>query len=122
MKKVIVVLACCALVSPLAFGQSRSANNKKQTTTTTEQTVTVTGTTVTAIEEGTAASYQPAKTLVVRQDSSNKPGTYAINGRGHIVNKKGEIVESAVQPGSRVRVYYTSSGDLRVIDHVVLLD
>jgi len=121
MKKVIVVLACCALIAPLAFGQSRAAK-KKQATTTTEQTVTVTGTTVTGIEEGMAANYQPAKTLVVRQDSSNKPGAYALNGRGHIVNRKGEIIQNAVQPGARVRVYYTNSGDLRVIDHVVLLD
>ena len=65
MKKAIVTLACCALIAPLAFAQ-----HQKQTTTTTES-VTVTGTVIKmTTEEGAAASYQPTKTLVVREDSS----------------------------------------------------
>ena len=120
MKKTIVTIACCALIAPLAFAQTRSTS-KRQTATTTE-TVTVTGQTITAIEEGAATSYQPAKTLVIREDSSNKPGTYVLNGPGHVVDKAGAVIKTAVKPGARVRVYYTNNGYERVIDHVVILD
>jgi len=74
------------------------------------------------IEEGAAASYQPAKTLVVREDRSNNRGRYVLNGRGHVVNKAGEIIQTAIKPGARVRVYYADMGDLRMIDRVVVLD
>jgi len=74
------------------------------------------------IEEGAAASYQPINTLVVREDGSNTPGRYVLNGRGHVLNKAGQVVQTAIKPGARVRVYYANMGDLRTIDHVVLLD
>ena len=119
MIRTIVTLACCALVAPLAFGQTRSANNG---TTKTETTVTVTGTIVTAAEDGAAASYQPAKTLVIRQDNAAKPVSYTIEGHGHVVDRKGDPVIASVRPGTRVRVYYTNAGDQRMIDHVVVLD
>jgi hypothetical protein len=120
MKKAIVTLACCAFFAPLAFAQTRSTSTG-QTATTTE-TITVTGKIITTTEEGSAANYQPVKTLVVREDSSNKPGKYVLNGPGHIVDKTGVMVQTAVKPGSRVRVYYTKAGDQRVVDHVVVLD
>ena len=117
MKKAIVTLACCALIAPLAFAQPQ-----KQTTTTTEP-VTVTGTVIKmTTEEGAAASYQPVKTLVVREDSSNNPGRYVLNGTGHVVNKAGEVVQTAIQPGTRVRVYYMDTGHSRVVDHVVVVE
>ena len=119
MMKKIVTLACCALVAPLAFGQTRSNH---EGTTTIEQTVTVTGTIITATEDGAAASYQPAKTLVVREDSSNTPGTYVLKGPGHVVDKAGKVIQTAIKPGARVRVYYANEGDSRMIDHVVVLD
>ena len=114
MKKTIVVLACCALFAPLAFAQTK--------TTTTIETITVTGRIVTESQEGAAANYQPARTLVIREDNSNKPGTYVLNGRGNVVDKRGDTVKTAVKPGTRVRVYYTNVGHQRVIDHVVVLD
>ena len=120
MKKTIITLACCALIAPLAFAQTRSTH-KRQTTTATEQPITVTGTIITTTtKEGTAANYQPVKTLVVREDRSNNPGSYVLNGPGHVVNKYGEVVQTAIQPGSRVHVYYVNTGDLRVVDHVVV--
>ena len=120
MKKLIVTLGCL-LIAPLAFAQP-SSTDKKQGTTTTEP-VKVTGTIIrTMIEEGAAASYQPRKTLVVREDSSNNRGRYVLNGRGHVVNKTGEIVQTAIKPGTRVRVYYANMGGSRVVDHVVVLD
>ena len=117
MKKTIVTVAC-TLIALLAFAQPGSKGTK-----TTTESITVTGTIIpSAIEEGAAASYQPRKTLVVREDNSNNPGRYVLNGRGHVVNKAGEIVQTAIKPGTRVRVYYADMGDLRMIDHVVVID
>jgi hypothetical protein len=117
MKKIIVTVAC-TLIALLAFAQPGS----KGTGTATER-ITVTGTVIpSATEEGAAASYQPAKTLVVREDRSNSPGRYVLNGPGHVVNKLGEVIQTTIKPGTRVRVYYANMGDLRMVDHVVVLD
>ena len=119
MKKTIVTLVCL-LIAPLAFAQT-SSKGKRQGPTTTES-ITVTGTTITTTTgEGAAASYQPFKTLVVREDGASKPGRYVLNGTGHVVNKAGEVVQTAIKPGTRVRVYYINTGDSRVVDHVVVL-
>jgi hypothetical protein len=118
MKKIIVTLVCLLLAS-LAFAQP-SSTNKKQTT---AEPITVTGAVIKmTAEEGAAASYQPLKTLVVREDNSKNTTRYVLNGRGHVLNKAGQIVQTAIKPGARVRVYYANMGDLRTIDHVVLLD
>ena len=120
MKKIIVTLACCALIAPLAFAQTRSTHKKQKTTT--EEPITVTGKIIqTTTQEGAAANYQPVKTLVVREDRSNNPGKYVLDGPGHIVNRQGELVLTAIKPGTRVHVYYVNTGDLRVVDHVVVL-
>jgi hypothetical protein len=120
MKKTIVILAC-ALIAPLAFAQT-SSKGKRQGPTTTEP-ITVTGTIITTTtEDGAAASYQPVKTLVVREDGSNNPGCYVLNGPGHVVNKTGEVVQTAIKPGTRVRVYYIDTGHSRVVDHVVVVE
>jgi len=124
MKKAIVTLAC-ALVVPLAFAQTSSTGKghkgQGSNTTTTAEPITVTGTFIKmTTEEGAAASYQPAKTLVVREDGSNNPGSYVLKGRGRVVNKEGEVIQTAIRPGSRVRVYYVNTGDSRVVDHVVV--
>jgi hypothetical protein len=119
-KKTIVILACGALIAPVAFSQTRSTD-KKQTSTATEQPITVTGTIIKmTTEEGAAANYQPFKTLVVREDRSNTPGSYVLKGPGHVVNKNGEVIQTAIKPGTRVRVYYVNTGDQRVVDHVVV--
>jgi len=118
MKKTIVTLAC-ALIAPLAFAQTSSKGTRQGTTT--AETITITGTMVTETsEEGAAASYQPARTLVIREDASNNPGRYVLNGPGDIVNKKGEVVRTAIKAGARVRVYYVNTGGSRVVDHVVV--
>ena len=120
MKKIIVTLGCL-VIAPLAFAQPNSTD-KKQGATTTEP-VEVTGTIIrTMIAEGAAASYQPAKTLVVREDSSKNADRYVLNGYGRILDKTGKVVQTAIKPGARVRVFYAHSSDSRAIDHVVLLD
>ena len=118
MNKTIVTLAC-VLIAPLAFAQT-SSTHKRQTTT---EPITVTGTIIKmTTEEGAAASYQPFKTLVVREDRSNNPGRDVLNGPGHVVNKAGNVVQTAIKPGTRVRVYYINTGDLRMVDRVVIAD
>jgi hypothetical protein len=118
-KKIILTLASCAVIAPLAFAQT-SSTHKKQTAT---EPVTVTGAIITTTtEEGAAASYQPVKTLVVREDGSNNSGRYVLNGPGHVVNKAGEIVQTAIKPGARVLIYYVNTGDSGVVDHVVVID
>ena len=119
MKKTIVTLACCALLAPLAFAQTGSKGTRQGTAS--AEPITVTGTFIKmTTEEGAAASYQPAKTLVVREDRSNTPGSYVLNVPGRVVNKAGEIIRTAIKPGTRVRVYYINMGDSRVVDHVVV--
>jgi len=119
MKKPITILVCCALLAPLAFAQPES-KGKGQKAGTTEE-VTVTGAIIKmTTEEGSAAAYQPVKTLVVLEDRSNTPGTYVLNGRGHVVNKKGEAIQTAIKPGSHVRIYYANAGDSRIVDRVVV--
>jgi hypothetical protein len=36
------------------------------------------------------------------------------------VNKNGELIQTAIKPGAHVRVFYVSTGDSRMIDHVVV--
>ena len=112
MKKIIVTLACL-LVAQLAFGQPNSIDNRQTTT----EPVTVTGTFITTTEQGSAAVYQPFKTLVV---SKGTPGRYVLEGPGHVLNKNGEVVRTAIKPGARVRIYYANQGSLRAVDHVVV--
>ena len=119
MKKTITILACCALLAPLAFAQPES-KGKGQGDSTTEG-VTVTGTIIKMTsEDGSATNYQPIKTLVVLEDRSNSPGTYVLNGPGHVVDKNGEVIRTAIKPGAHVRIYYAQNGDLRTVDHVVV--
>jgi hypothetical protein len=118
MKKTIVTLVCL-LIAPLAFAQTSS--KAKRHGLTTAEPITVTGTFITTTtEQGAAASYQPFKTLVVLVDGSNTPGRYVLNGPGHVVNKAGEVVQTAIKPGSRVRVHYMNTSDSRLVDHVVV--
>ena len=120
MKKTIITLVCVLLAS-LAFAQTGAKGTREKATT--AEPITVTGTIIKmTTEEGAAASYQPVKTLVVREDSSNSPGSYVLSGPGHVLNKAGEIVQTAIKPGTRVRVYYANMGDLRMVDHVVVVD
>ena len=119
MKKPIAILICCALLAPLAFAQP-SSNGTKQGTGSTEA-VTVTGTIIKmTTEDGSATNYQPEKTLVVREDRSNSPGSYVLSGPGHVLNKNGEVIRTAIKPGAHVRIYYAQAGDLRMVDHVVV--
>jgi len=119
MKKTIVILACL-LIAPLAFAQTGS-KHKRQTTATTEQPIVVTGTIIpSANEQGAAAGYQPAQTLVINVDGTTDSHRYVLAGPGHVVNSNGEVIRTALRPGTHVRVYYVNVGDLRTVDHIVV--
>jgi tRNA splicing endonuclease len=118
MKNIIITLAW-VLLAPLAFAQP-GPTNKKQTT---AEPITVMGGIIKMTAgEGSAASYQPLRTLVVREDNSKNADRYVLNGFGHVVDKTGKVVQTGIKPGARVRVYYAHTSDSRAIDHVVLLD
>src|ERR1700747_871789 len=114
-KKALVILACGVLIALVAFSQPKPKASD------TEQGITVTGTIIKMTTgEGSAANYQPFKTLVVREDRSNTPGRYVLNAPGRVVKKNGEVIQTAIKPGTHVRVYYVNTGDSRVVDHVVV--
>src|SRR5262249_1815469 len=99
MKKTVVGLPCCPLLAALAFAQTGSKGKRQEATT--AEPITVTGTFLeTTTQEGAAANYQPLKTLVVRADDSNSPGSYVLTGPGHVVNKNGEVITTAIKPGA----------------------
>ena len=113
-KKTIIALACVLVAWP-AFAQ----------TTTKRALTTVEGVTVTApiisAQGGTAASYQPPGTLVIRTDSAN-PERFDSFGPGLVYDKFGRAIRGPIRPGARVVVFYANDGYTRLIDHVVVLD
>jgi hypothetical protein len=117
MKKPVAILICCALIAPLAFAQPESKGKQQETT----EPITVTGTIIKmTTEDGSAANYQPVRTLVVREDRFNTPGSYVLSGPGHVLDKNGQVIRTAIKPGAHVRIYYAQAGDLRMVDHVVV--
>ena len=112
MKKLIISIACCAAIAPLAFGQGPQMASVE------EQGVTVTAPSAAVkVEGGEAARYQPPKTLVVHNEG---PGRYVLTGRGHVFNSKGDMVRTKVRPGARVHVYFATNNGVRAIDRVVV--
>ena len=114
MKKVIIGLACAA-VAPFAFAQT--------TTTTTEQTTTApaTTTTSTTYTSGTVTTYEPGKTIVVR-DEREGPVSFALHAPVRVIDRAGHVVSRVLTPKDRVKVYYTGTGETRVVEHVEVED
>ena len=116
MKKLIIGLACAA-VAPFAFAQT-STTTTEQTTTAPATTTTTTSTTYTA---GTVTTYEPDKTIVVR-DEREGPVSFALHAPVRIVDRAGHVVKRVLTPKDRVRVYYTGTGETRVVEHVEVED
>jgi hypothetical protein len=111
MNKSIITVAC-ALIAPVAFAQT--------STTTTEQTTTApatTTTTSTTYEVGTVDTYTPGKTIVVKSERSG-PVSFALGTAARVVDGAGKIVTAPLRAGQKVRVYYTGTGDTRVVERV----
>ena len=115
MKRIIIGLACAA-VAPFAFAQTSTTT--EQTTTTAPANTTTTSTTYTA---GTVTTYEPDKTIVVR-DEREGPVSFALRAPVRIVDKAGHVVKRALTPKDKVRVYYTGTGETRVVEHVEVDD
>ncbi len=112
MKRTIIALVC-ALVAPVAFAQTSTTTTEQTTTEPTTTTQTTTTTTA-----GTVTTYEPGKTIVVKSDEG--PVSFALGTAARIVNGAGHVVKSALRPGQRVHVYYTGTGETRVVEHVVV--
>jgi hypothetical protein len=54
-------------------------------------------------------------------DSTQGPLSFALGTGTQIVNNAGNAV-TALKPGERVRVYYTGTGENRVVERVVVED
>ena len=124
MKKVIVSIACCALIAPLALAKDQKGKNSKRTRAWHFAFVAQPGVTITApstptrVEGGAAAGYQPANTLVVHQDGA---GRYILDEPGHVFNSRGEAIRTAIKPGTRMHVYFANDdAGMQTIDHVVV--
>ena len=121
-KKAIVALAC-VLIASSAFAQTtleRTRHHRTTTAITSVEGVTVTAPIISA-EGASAATDQPAGTLVVRTDSAN-PERFDLYGPGLAYDKFGRPVRGPIKPGARVVVFYANMGDRRLVDHVVVLD
>ena len=121
-KKAIVGLACALVAAPV-FAQPGSERTRYYSTApamTTSERVIVTAPIIEA-QEGSAAGYQPAGTLVVRTDRAN-PVRLDSYGPGLVYDRFGRPVRGPIKPGARVVVLYANMGDRRLIDHVVVLD
>jgi len=116
MKKLIIGLACAA-IAPFAFAQV-STTTTEQTTTAPATTTSTTSTTYTA---GTVTTYEPDKTIVVR-DEHEGPVSFALHAPVRIVDRAGHVVKRVLTPKDKVRVYYTGTGETRVVDHVEVED
>ena|SRR5437016_757124 len=117
MKKSTIALGC-ALIAPLAFAQT-STTTTEQTTSTQPATTTETSTTTTTAS-GTVTTYEPGKTIVVKSDEG--PVSFALGTAARIVNGAGKIVTAPLRAGQKVRVYYTGTGERRVVERVQVED
>src|SRR5438094_5764380 len=115
MKKKTIVAVACALVAPLAFAQTSTT-----TTETTTEPATTTQTTSTTYTAGTVTTYEPGKTVVVKGEQG--PVSFALGTAARVVNGAGKIVTAPLRAGQKVRVYYTGTGDTRVVEHVQVED
>src|SRR5437016_12051289 len=118
MKKIMIGMIC-ALVAPLAFAQT-GITDRQTTTTTTTQPVTTTETSTT-YTSGTVTTYEPNKTIVVR-DEHEGPVSFALHAPVRVVDKAGHVVKRVLTPKDKVRVYYTGTGETRVVEHVEVED
>ena len=113
--KSILLSIVCALAAPFAFAQTTSTTTEQ--TTTQPTTTTETTTTYTA---GTVTTYEPGKTIVVKSDEG--PVSFALGTAARVVDGAGNVVNAEIRPGERVRVYYSGTGDTRVVERVVVED
>ena len=77
--------------------------------------------TSTTYSAGTVTTYEPGKTIIVKSDEGG-PVRFALGTAARIVDGAGKIVTAPLRSGQKVRVYYTGTGDQRVVEHVQVED
>ena len=118
MKRTIIGLIC-ALVTPLAFGQTNTTTTEETTTTKKPATTTET-TSTTTYTAGTVTTYEPGKTVVVKSEQG--PVSFALGTAAHVVDAAGKVVTAPLRAGQKVRVYYTGPTEKRVVERVIVED
>ncbi len=98
----------------MAFAQT-STTTERTTTTTAPATTTQTTTTYSA---GTVTTYEPGKTIVVKSEEG--PVSFALGTAARIVDGAGKILTAPLRSGQKVKVYYTGTGEKRVVERVVV--
>ena len=78
-------------------------------------------TTTTTYTSGVVNTYEPRKTIVVR-DEHEGPVSFALHAPVRIVDRAGHVVKRVLTPKDKVRVYYTGTGETRVVEHVEVED
>jgi hypothetical protein len=116
MNKTMITLAC-AMIAPVAFAQTTTTTRE---TTTAAAPVTTTETTTT-YSAGTVTTYEPGKTIIVK-DEKGGPVRFALGTAAKIVDGAGKIVTAPLRSGQKVRVYYSGTGETRVVEHVQVDD
>ena len=117
MNKSIITVAC-ALIAPVAFAQTSTTTTEQ---TTTSAPVTTTTTESTTYEVGTVDTYTPGKTIVVKSERQG-PLSFALGTAARVVDGAGKIVTAPLHAGQKVRVYYTGTGEKRVVERVQVED
>src|SRR6184192_4287498 len=112
-----IITVTCALIAPVAFAQTSTTTTERTTT----APVATTTTESTTYEVGTVETYTPGKTIVVKSERQG-PVSFALGTAARVVNGAGKIVTAPLRPGQKVRVYYTGTGDTRVVEHVQVED
>lgn len=116
MNKSIITIAC-AMIAPVAFAQTSTTT---ETTKTNPATGTTTTETTTTYSAGTVSTYEPGKTIVVKSDEG--PVSFALGTASRIIDGAGKIVTAPLHAGQKVRVYYTGTGEKRVVERVQVED
>ncbi|PYL65208.1 MAG: hypothetical protein DMF25_04460 [Verrucomicrobia bacterium] len=105
------------MIAPIAFAQTSTTTTEQTTTAAAPATTTETTTTYSA---GTVTTYEPGKTIVVKSDAG--PVSFALGTAARIVDGAGKIVTAPLRSGQKVRVYYTGTGEKRVVERVQVED
>jgi ABC-type Fe3+-hydroxamate transport system substrate-binding protein len=115
MKKSMLILVCAA-IAPFAFAQTSTTTTEKTTT----APATTTTETVTTYSSGTVTTYEPGKTIIVKGPEG--PIDFILGTTVRILDGAGKIVTAPLRAGQKVKVYYTPSGEKKVVERVVVED
>lgn len=122
--KLVIGMGCVLIASSFASAQTGITNRMggKTTTTTTQPVTTDTTTTTDTYTTGEVSTYEPGRTVVVKSDNDEGPVRFALEKTVRIVDRAGRVVHRALTPKDKVRVYYTGTGNSRVVERVEVED